>query len=142
MSGLNSTACHQVVNRDKLQRAGEDNLFVRLLYAKDKPQPVKTRDEQEKLGTAVSTTTFALGIWDPENSVIGPLAGRHLLALRISSPFALYVYVLLVYEYCTEHCLFYAPVQMLHPHPSVQILSRLLTACMYTGAFVHHILVH
>lgn len=40
----------QVVNRDKLQRAGEDNLFVRLLYAKDKPQIAQTRDEQEKLG--------------------------------------------------------------------------------------------
>ena len=39
-----------MVNRDKLQRAGEDNLFVRLLYAKDKPQLAKTRDEQEKLG--------------------------------------------------------------------------------------------
>ena len=41
----------QVINRDKLQRAGEDNLFVRLLYAKDKAQQVNTRDEQEKLGT-------------------------------------------------------------------------------------------
>lgn len=40
----------QVVNRDRLQRAGEDNLFVRLLYAKDKPQIPKTLDEQEKLG--------------------------------------------------------------------------------------------
>ncbi len=40
----------QVVNRDKLQRAGEDNLFVRLLYAKDKPQKPENQDEQEKLG--------------------------------------------------------------------------------------------
>lgn len=40
----------QVVNRDKLQRAGEDNLFVRLLYAKDKAQAPKNQDEQEKLG--------------------------------------------------------------------------------------------
>ncbi|KAL3159305.1 hypothetical protein ABBQ32_011259 [Trebouxia sp. C0010 RCD-2024] len=40
----------EVVNRDRLQRAGEDNLFVRLLYAKDKPQIPKTLDEQEKLG--------------------------------------------------------------------------------------------
>lgn len=40
----------QVLNRDKLQRAGEDNLFVRLLYAKDKAQTPKNQDEQEKLG--------------------------------------------------------------------------------------------
>ena len=40
----------QVLNRDKLQRAGEDNLFVRLLYAKDKAQNPKNQDEQEKLG--------------------------------------------------------------------------------------------
>ena len=40
----------QVVNRDKLQRAGEDNLFVRLLYAKDQAQAPKNQDEQEKLG--------------------------------------------------------------------------------------------
>ncbi|KAL0048122.1 hypothetical protein WJX82_008210 [Trebouxia sp. C0006] len=40
----------EVVNRDKLQRAGEDNLFVRLLYAKDKAQKPTNQDEQEKLG--------------------------------------------------------------------------------------------
>ena len=39
-----------MVNRDKLQRAGEDNLFVRLLYAKDRAQTPKNQDEQEKLG--------------------------------------------------------------------------------------------
>ena len=43
----------QVVNRDKLQRAGEDNLFVRLLYAKDKAQKPTNQDEQEKLGKQV-----------------------------------------------------------------------------------------
>ena len=43
----------QVVNRDKLQRAGEDNLFVRLLYAKDKAQKPRNQDEQEKLGKQV-----------------------------------------------------------------------------------------
>ena len=43
----------QVINRDKLQRAGEDNLFVRLLFGKDKPQPVKNQDEQEKLGIPI-----------------------------------------------------------------------------------------
>ncbi len=45
--------CVQVVNRDKLQRAGEDNLFVRLLYAKDRPQKPRNQDEQEKLGKQV-----------------------------------------------------------------------------------------
>ncbi len=45
--------CIQVVNRDKLQRAGEDNLFVRLLYAKDKAQKPRNQDEQEKLGKQV-----------------------------------------------------------------------------------------
>lgn len=54
-SRLRVNVCWQVVNRDKLQRAGEDNLFVRLLYAKDKAQPVKTRDEQEKLGKATAS---------------------------------------------------------------------------------------
>jgi hypothetical protein len=47
--------CVQVVNRDKLQRAGEDNLFVRLLYAKDRPQKPRNQDEQEKLGKQVMT---------------------------------------------------------------------------------------
>ena len=45
------------MNRDKLQRAGEDNLFVKLLYAKDKPQQPKNQAEQEKLGTAVCRAT-------------------------------------------------------------------------------------
>lgn len=49
-SNQRSKVLVQVVNRDRLQRAGEDNLFVRLLYAKDKPQIPKTLDEQEKLG--------------------------------------------------------------------------------------------
>lgn len=40
----------EVVNRDKLQRAGEDNLFVQLLYAKDRAQKPRNQDEQEKLG--------------------------------------------------------------------------------------------
>ena len=48
----------QVVNRDKLQRAGEDNLFVRLLYAKDKAQKPRNQDEQEKLGEQVMTDSF------------------------------------------------------------------------------------
>lgn len=39
-----------MVNRDKLQRAGEDNLFVRLLYAKDQAQLPKNQEEQAKLG--------------------------------------------------------------------------------------------
>ena len=48
----------QVVNRDKLQRAGEDNLFVRVLYAKDKAQKPRNQDEQEKLGEQVMTDSF------------------------------------------------------------------------------------
>ena len=50
LKGLTLVEYVQVVNRDKLQRAGEDNLFVRLLYAKDKAQAPKNQDEQEKLG--------------------------------------------------------------------------------------------
>ena len=50
----------QVLNRDKLQRAGEDNLFVRLLYAKDKPQIPKNQDEQEKLGLHTDPTEPSL----------------------------------------------------------------------------------
>ena len=62
----------QVLNRDKLQRAGEDNLFVRLLYAKDKPQTPKNRDEQEKLGMPTDPT---LSPSDPS-----PYTPVHLLA--------------------------------------------------------------
>ncbi len=49
----------QVVNRDKLQRAGEDNLFVRLLYAKDRAQKPRNQDEQEKLGKQVMTDSVS-----------------------------------------------------------------------------------
>ena len=52
----------QVLNRDRLQRAGEDNLFVRLLYAKDKPQIPKTLDEQEKLGICPLCSTDLLAL--------------------------------------------------------------------------------
>lgn len=108
--GLSSTACHQVVNRDKLQRAGEDNLFVRLLYAQDKPQPVKTRDEQEKLGTDVSTNIFALGMWasfGTENSVIGRLAIGHLptlcMIIHLLSVCSVHVCVA-IHKYWTGQC--------------------------------------
>lgn len=40
----------QVINRAKLQRAGKDNIFVRLLYGKDKPRIPKDIEEQEKFG--------------------------------------------------------------------------------------------
>lgn len=50
--------CVQVVNRDKLQRAGEDNLFVRLLYAKDTAQKPRNQDEQERLGKQVMTDSL------------------------------------------------------------------------------------
>ena len=50
--------CVQVVNRDKLQRAGEDNLFVQLLYAKDRAQKPRNQDEQEKLGKQLMSDAF------------------------------------------------------------------------------------
>jgi hypothetical protein len=40
----------QVINRAKLQRAGKDNLFVRLLYGKDRPRIPRDMQEQEKFG--------------------------------------------------------------------------------------------
>jgi hypothetical protein len=40
----------QVINRAKLQRAGKDNLFVRLLYGKDRPRIPATLEEQERIG--------------------------------------------------------------------------------------------
>eukprot|EP00884_Botryococcus_braunii_P006700 jgi/Botrbrau1/16030/Bobra.7_2s0004.2 len=42
----------EVLNRAKLQRSGKDNLFVKLLYSKDKPVNVNSIDEQERLGWA------------------------------------------------------------------------------------------
>ncbi len=38
------------MNRDKLQRAGKDNLFLKLLFGWEKPVVPKTLDEQERLG--------------------------------------------------------------------------------------------
>ena len=49
-SGLTSPALAQVINRAKLQRAGKDNLFVRLLYGKDTPRNLQSMEEQEKVG--------------------------------------------------------------------------------------------
>ena len=43
-------AVAQVINRAKLQRAGKDNLFVRLLYGKDAPRKLQSMEEQERLG--------------------------------------------------------------------------------------------
>ena len=40
----------QVINRAKLQRAGKDNIFVRLLYGKDKARVPDTVAEQERIG--------------------------------------------------------------------------------------------
>ncbi|EIE23551.1 hypothetical protein COCSUDRAFT_28911 [Coccomyxa subellipsoidea C-169] len=40
----------EVINRAKLQRAGKDNLFVRLLYGKDAPRNLQSMEEQERLG--------------------------------------------------------------------------------------------
>lgn len=44
----------QVINRAKLQRAGKDNIFVRLLYGKDKPRIPQTMEEQERIGAAAA----------------------------------------------------------------------------------------
>ena len=39
-----------MINRAKLQRAGEDNVFVKLLYGKDKARVPGTIAEQERIG--------------------------------------------------------------------------------------------
>ena len=79
----------QVLNRDKLQRAGEDNLFVRLLYAKDKAQIPKNQDEQEKLGVPIDPALTPF--WPlPCNSVHMPASrtsvtrtGHHVACLML-----------------------------------------------------------
>lgn len=40
----------QVLNRSKLQRAGKDNLFVKLAYGKDEKVVAAATNEQERLG--------------------------------------------------------------------------------------------
>ena len=40
----------QVMNRDRLQRAGSDNLLCRAIYPNEAAQQVSSLDEQEKLG--------------------------------------------------------------------------------------------
>ena len=53
-------ALAQVINRAKLQRAGKDNLFVRLLYGKDAPRNLQSIKEQERLGKGRPKVAFLL----------------------------------------------------------------------------------
>ena len=39
-----------MINRAKLQRAGKDNIFVKVLYGKDKARVPDTVAEQERIG--------------------------------------------------------------------------------------------
>lgn len=74
----------EVINRDKLQRAGEDNLFVRLLYAKDKAQQVRNRDEQEKLGW--KRMALLISYFSPEHlrdPVTFPIIGGRLIVMPV-----------------------------------------------------------
>jgi hypothetical protein len=45
----------QVINRAKLERAGKDNAFVKLLYGKDRARTPQTIDEQHRIGGARHT---------------------------------------------------------------------------------------
>lgn len=74
----------EVVNRDKLQRAGEDNLFVRLLYAKDKAQKPRNQDEQEKLGW--KRMALLISYFSPEHlrdPVTFPKIGGRLIVMPV-----------------------------------------------------------
>ena len=42
----------QVINRAKLERAGKDNVFVKLLYGKDRARAPQTIEEQQRIGRA------------------------------------------------------------------------------------------
>ena len=43
-------ACLQVINRAKLERAGKDNVFVKLLYGKDRAMVPQSMEEQQRIG--------------------------------------------------------------------------------------------
>lgn len=40
----------QVINRAKLERAGKDNVFVKLLYGKDRAMVPQSIEEQQRIG--------------------------------------------------------------------------------------------
>ena len=42
--------CLQVINRAKLERAGKDNVFVKLLYGKDRALVPQSIEEQQRIG--------------------------------------------------------------------------------------------
>ena len=44
------TGCLQVINRAKLERAGKDNVFVKLLYGKDRAMVPQSIEEQQRIG--------------------------------------------------------------------------------------------
>ena len=44
------TECIQVINRAKLERAGKDNVFVKLLYGKDRAMVPQSIEEQQRIG--------------------------------------------------------------------------------------------
>ena len=46
-------ACLQVINRAKLERAGKDNIFVKLLYGKDRAMVPQSIEEQQRIGTVL-----------------------------------------------------------------------------------------
>ena len=46
------------MNRDRLQRAGSDNLLCRTIYLNEAAQQVSTLDEQEKLGELLQGPLF------------------------------------------------------------------------------------
>lgn len=76
----------QVLNRNKLQRAGEDNLFVRLLYAKDKAQTPKNQDEQEKLGMPTDLPSQPLSGPSPTTRLTCPTYSTRLNLIDIDLP--------------------------------------------------------
>ena len=43
-------ACLKVINRAKLERAGKDNVFVKLLYGKDRAMVPQSIEEQQRIG--------------------------------------------------------------------------------------------
>ena len=44
-----------MINRAKLERAGKDNAFVKLLYGKDEAMIPKTIEEQQRIGDTLKS---------------------------------------------------------------------------------------
>lgn len=74
----------EVMNRDKLQRAGKDNLFLKLLFGWEKPVVPKTLDEQERLGW--KRMALLISYFAPEQlrePVTFPAIGNRLIVMPV-----------------------------------------------------------